>query len=929
MKSFFLLVLAAQACLAADFFTGQAARLVVGQPTFTQADEGATNVLIGAAGGVAYANGILYVVDGNRFSADPVNNRVLLFPTASLPTPTQVPPVIQPVSGIYCFVCANSISTAILGQPNANNGRANGGASETVIAPVTQAGLHTPTAAASDGVHLAVADTDNNRVLIWNKIPTQGSSVTPLYNQAADIVIGQADFTHNVPAVPPTARSMRGPGGVWFQNGKLFVADTQNNRVLIYNSIPTANGAAADVVLGQSSFTAAISPTQVIPTPTANNLLSPVSVTSDGQRLFVSDLGDNRVLMWNSIPTTNQAPADVVVGQPDFTSFSDNNSNLLCASNGKDSANNLTYPSRCGKTLSFPRFALSDGKRLYIADGGNDRVLIYSTIPKTNAPAPDVILGASDEFTDNPGSNADQFQTPTSLAWDGNNLYIADVFNRRVVVYSPGDLPLPPSGIRNAASLEVFAIGSISFGGTITEKDTVTLTIALADNLGGTTNTKDYVYTVLKTDKLGDVVNGLVKLINAAPGDPNITARPDIAEDGTFFAIILSAKIGGAPGTFVTTTTAVSTSATITATAGQASLQLNLQDAAQLAPGSLLTIFGTNLANGTEQDSFAGPFLTTTLAGAQVFIDGLPAPLVSVSPTQINAQMPFYVDNRTSVSVYVRTQLPGGAVQVTTPEAVPIVLANPGIFAEDGTDPRVGKVYHAFSNATGALSVDGTVTAGDVGVIAIVAADATSTSYTYTVQKADTLPIIQKAFVDLINADDNSPVRAIASNVFTRILLVAKAPGTAPQAVTYSVSVTTGSGLILTALTSQLCCANSADARVTADNPAAPGEVIYVYATGLGESVNQGNVVAGAILTDANLNDPPVTPIDSILAGGATGNIISTNYVPGLVGVYQVLFQLSSALQSNPQTQLTIAQQFFVSNVVTFPVLIPATALAP
>jgi len=44
---------------------------------------------------------------------------------------------------------------------------------------------------------------------------------------------------------------MRGPQGVWIQNGKLFVADTQNNRVLIFNQIPTKNGVAADVVVGE------------------------------------------------------------------------------------------------------------------------------------------------------------------------------------------------------------------------------------------------------------------------------------------------------------------------------------------------------------------------------------------------------------------------------------------------------------------------------------------------------------------------------------------------------------------------------------------------------------------------------------------------------------------------------------------------------
>ncbi len=64
------------------------------------------------------------------------------------------------------------------------------------------------------------------------------------------------DFvSHTFPGSIPTATSLRGPQGVWIQNGQLFIADTQNDRVLIYNKIPTTNGAAADIVLGQPNMT--------------------------------------------------------------------------------------------------------------------------------------------------------------------------------------------------------------------------------------------------------------------------------------------------------------------------------------------------------------------------------------------------------------------------------------------------------------------------------------------------------------------------------------------------------------------------------------------------------------------------------------------------------------------------------------------------
>ena len=138
--------------------------------------------------------------------------------------------------------------------------------------------------------------------------------------RAADIVLGQKDFT-SIGLVTVTASSLRGPQGVWIQNGKLFVADTENDRILIWNSIPTQNNQPADVVLGQPNFTTApqINQVNLSLTTSASLLLSPTSVTSDGTRLYVADLGYNRVLIWNKIPSSNQQPADVEIGQKDMT----------------------------------------------------------------------------------------------------------------------------------------------------------------------------------------------------------------------------------------------------------------------------------------------------------------------------------------------------------------------------------------------------------------------------------------------------------------------------------------------------------------------------------------------------------------------------------------------------------------------------------
>jgi hypothetical protein len=41
---------------------------------------------------------------------------------------------------------------------------------------------------------------------------------------------------------------------------------------------------------------------------------------------------------------------------------------------------------------------------------------------------------------------------------------------------------------------------------------------------------------------------------------------------------------------------------------------------------------------------------------------------------------------------------------------------------------------------------------------------------------------------------------------------------------------------------------------------------------------------------------------------------------PGLVGIYLCVLELNTDIPTNPVTQLTIAQSFQVSNIVTFPV---------
>jgi hypothetical protein len=967
MKFFAVLLLAASSSFAADFFTGQAARLVIGQPTFTAQDQGASDTLLGGVGGVAYAADTLFVADANRVAADPINHRVLIFKNLStmLPSPTA-----ELQYTTTCPVCGGTASV-VLGQPDFT---------ETAYStPPTQNTVRTPTSVASDGVKLAVADTDNNRVLIWNSIPST-------IQAPADVVVGQPDFKSSGVATPPNAGSLRGPQGVWIQNGRLFVADTFNNRVLIWNSIPTTNGKAADIVLGQPSFSAAVQSdiTQVTPNPQANNLVSPVSATSDGQRVYVADLGQNRVLIWNSIPTANGQPADVVLGQPDMTSAVSNYSTKVCAASGSEltitsatnanpvvfttsashgltagqtvaisgatgtwtpvngtfsvavdsdttfsiSVNSTTFgalsgsltaqgfPRMCAATMDFPRYALSDGKRLFVADGGNDRVLVYNSVPTSNGRSADVVLGqpsgdvnlGSDAAYEWRRSSADSLRTPMSLAWDGLNLYVADPFNRRVMVFTPADPGIPYTGVRNSASRAIHAVGSIAFSGEIQADDKIAITIG----------SKEYDYTVVKDDTLDSLVNVFVNLINAGSGDPLVYA----SANPTLFSVILTARAEGSDGDTVAVTQKTSrsdsTAAKITVT-----VTANLsggKDAAKIAPGTIVEILGENLSEQTVSAPAGANPLPTRLAGVEVFCDGIPIPLFYVSPNQVNAQIPFDFSDRTSVSAYVRVAWSDGRVTVTNPVAVPIIPQNPGIFALDGQDPRPAVALHYSSYATATISVDGTAVAGDVLNILI-----EDRIYTYTVQAGDTLTSIRDAFVTLINFDPM--VEAFRSNIWTRIRLKARVPGPVGNGIKISIDTPEGASAVLTPFNEALCCANEAGSLVTEDNPAAPGETIVVYATGLGLVVPEAAQAAvrfGFKYTGPEFNTPQ--EFVSSLAGGKTANVLSSNLKPGEVGVYEVHLELNSSQPSNPFAQLTIAQAEYVSNIVTIPVYNPAPA---
>ena len=150
-----------------------------------------------------------------------------------------------------------------------------------------------------------VCDGLNNRVLIWNEIPES-------HYASADVVVGQTDMVSDKAETSRTG--LNDPSSVAIsRDGKMIIADAANQRVLIYNQVPTSNGAIADLVLGQKSFFDKKWGLN------EREFSWPYGVAVDSEnRLAISEYGNNRVVVYNEIPTTNYAAADVVLGQPNF-----------------------------------------------------------------------------------------------------------------------------------------------------------------------------------------------------------------------------------------------------------------------------------------------------------------------------------------------------------------------------------------------------------------------------------------------------------------------------------------------------------------------------------------------------------------------------------------------------------------------------------
>jgi len=107
---------------------------------------------------------------------------------------------------------------------------------------------------------------------------------------------------------------------------------------------------------------------------------------------------------------------------------------------------------------------------------------------------------------------------------------------------------------------------------------------------------------------------------------------------------------------------------------------------APVAPGELISIFGSNFA--IQPSSAPGTPLPSSLAGTAVLLGGVPLPLLYSSPGQINAQVPFELSVNTQHQVLVSN---GSLLSV--PTQITVAPAQPGIFTTNGQGFGQGFVF--------------------------------------------------------------------------------------------------------------------------------------------------------------------------------------------------------------------------------------------
>lgn len=249
--------------------------------------------------------------------------------------------------------------------------------------------------------YVAVADSNNSRILLYSVPVTSG--------QAANVVLGQANFTSSSGATSAT--------GLYYpvkatadSSGNLWVADCDNNRVVEYQA-PFTNGMSASLVLGEPDMNTGTGGS------TATTLSCPSGMAFDSKgNLWVSDYDNSRIVEYKT-PFSSGMAASLALGQANLTSST-------CAT----SATALCYP--------WEGVAFDSKGNLFVADYNNCRIVEYKP-PFSTGMAASLAIGQAGLNSSTCGTTVSTMNSPLGIAFDSKgNLWTGDYTNNRVLEFT-------------------------------------------------------------------------------------------------------------------------------------------------------------------------------------------------------------------------------------------------------------------------------------------------------------------------------------------------------------------------------------------------------------------------------------------------------------------------------------------------------------
>ncbi len=250
--------------------------------------------------------------------------------------------------------------------------------------------FHHPSGLASDGARILLCDRFNNRVLIWNTPPLR-------WDVPPDLVLGQPDFDSNDPGEGKHQLNWAGNVSV-APNGAVAVADTENDRLLLWNRFPQHSGQPADVAISLAALS----------TPGSSSLAWPWGVWTDGSRLAAVATRGAAILFWNSWPAAEHQPPDYVLRLPQFGTprnistdgsafFFVGDHNARVAATGDQPATWFwnRFPLQAGEPFDFFRTEWIKGIRLpdgRLLAGGLGSLYLWNSVPAAAGRDPDLTL---------------------------------------------------------------------------------------------------------------------------------------------------------------------------------------------------------------------------------------------------------------------------------------------------------------------------------------------------------------------------------------------------------------------------------------------------------------------------------------------------------------------------------------------------------